>query len=443
MAAKGVADHPEFDLMRELWEQGMRATEIAEELRERGADPVKVSTLARYGQRYWTNNTLQFTVDGDIDGLEDELRAAQSFGRVTKVNVVKKRYPGWEKIDGQNVQVDKESLSHTIEVQPEMPEPAFEVPIAPFSITTSRKSRQTKPAGFNAGFSFPDSQMGYFRTADGTLLPIHDESAINVAMQILAEVERDEGIDLIVNQGDDLDFAEFSTHRSTPGYKGVLKQNLTRHASHLSAQRTAAPDAEIVQLQGNHEARLEKFIIDKAPELLGLQRVGDSEPILSVPHLCKYDEMGITVSDPYPQGVYWANDYLKFHHGTVSSGVPGGAAGKSLKAEPGISVIYGHDHYQAVARDRVRTATGMRNVFAASAGCLCRLDGLVPSATGAVRPSGKMLAAERWQQGILVFYYEPEGLQRCFVEPVLIEDGVALFRGKLYQSTVDVNGEPI
>ena len=103
--------------------------------------------------------------------------------------------------------------------------------------------------------------------------------------------------------------------------------------------------------------------------------------------------------------------------------------------------MYGHDHYQAIARDAVPTKDGMREVFAASGGCLCRKDGLVPSTVGTISSSGKMVSKERWQQGILVIYYEPEGLQRAVVEPVHINSGSAIFRGKIYQSTVDVNGE--
>ena len=451
---KGVADHPDKDLMRQLWEQGQKASAIVEELERRGLPPVKKATLARYGQRYWSdkdNETIALSYD--YEGVPEDsderivsaFKAAEAVGVVRKVNITTKNTLAWEKQeDGSNVQVEKDLTTHTIEVVPDTGESA-ELPaaeIGPFSIKVPKFKSQSKPNGFRLLVDFPDTQMGYFRHGH-SMRPIHDEAALDVSYQILAYLNETEGVDDVVNQGDDLDFAEFSSHRSTPGYKGLLNDNLSRHKTHLAIQREAAPAAEIMQLYGNHEARLEKFLADKAPELLGLKKPGTDEYVLDIPTLCGYDDLGIKSFDPYPQGVWWANDFLKFHHGTAASGVPAGAAGKSLSKSNGVSVVYGHDHYQAVARDRVETRHGMRSVFSASGGCLCRLDGLVPSTAGGIASSGKMKSKERWQQGILIIYYEPSGAQRAHVEPVLIEDGTAMFRGKIFTASVDVDGKQL
>lgn len=446
---KGVADHPAKDLMQDLWLQGKRAAEIVQELEDRDLPPVKRSTIARYGQRFWSDpEHATTTFESDFvsaKGLEQTLAMAQGLGDVRKVSVINKQFPGWEKIDGENVQVDKFSATQSIEFTPrETVDFLSDIkPIVnprPLKIVDAPK--KAKPKGFNLLVDFPDSQMGYFRDADGSMIPIHDESAIDVSLQILGYLEWSEGVDVIVNQGDDLDFAEFSSHRSAPGYKGHLQANLSRHTSHLATQREIASSAEIIQLWGNHESRLEKFLVDKAPDLLGVCVVDTDMPVLSVANLCRYDDYGITWDLPYPHGSYWANDYLRFTHGTTSSGIPARAASKSLTDAPGISVVYGHDHYQALARDRVLTREGMREVFSASAGCLCRTDGLVPSSSSGIGANGKATAKERWQQGILIIYFEPENLQRAIVEPVHISNGSAVFRGITFESTVDSDGNP-
>lgn len=434
MTKYGVADHPYQDFMKDLWEQGNRATAIVEELEAAGYPTVNKKTLARYGQRYWSEPTVKVTSDehSDLD-LPELITKASSQGEIKKVSIVEKKYAD-----------ERQFTSHTVEIVPDIgadSEP-FEVSVGPFEIKPPKKTQSSKPDGFELLISFPDKQTGYFKNHRDEFEPVHDEAAINVAYQIATDLQANEGIDVVVNSGDDLDFAEFSSHRSSPGYKGLLNKNLNRHATDLAMQRQMAPDAKIVQLFGNHEARLEKFLVDRAPDLIGVTRVGEDDPILSIPYLCKYDDYDIEVRRPYPQGSFWANDYLKFVHGTATSSIPGGAAAKTLSKSGGVSVVFGHDHFLALVRDRVDTPNGRRDVFAASGGCLCRLDGLVPSSSGGISSTGKQVSDERWQQGMLVIYYEPKGLQRVYVEPVHIDKGSALFRGKFYTSSVDVNGNP-
>jgi len=439
---KGVADHPDRDLMESMWSEGLRAADIVKHLNSKGITAPKRETLARFGQRYWS--TTRVTVEADMSDLGEVIETAQQHGTVKAVKSVQSEGTVWRKQDGEDVELPTSSTRHTIDFIPTLATESFEVEARPLNVYKPKvKSGTAKPAGYELVISLPDTQMGFFRGTDGTMHPIHDEAAIDVCMQIIAFLEQSEGVDVVVNQGDDLDFAEFSSHRSTPGYLNLLNENLSRHKSHHTQQRAITPDARIVQLFGNHEARIEKFIADKAPQLMGLTQVGSDEPVLSIPFLCGYDDNNIEYSHNYPQGVFWHNEFLKFVHGTATSGVPGGAAGKSIGQAPGVSVIYGHDHYQAVAYDRVRTATGMRTIVGASGGTLSRLDGMVPSTTGTIQPSGKMLANERWTQGMLVIYSEPDGECRHMVEPIIVNDGQAIFRGMEFSANVDVDGNDL
>lgn len=445
MTIRGVADHPNKELMQTLWEEGKRASEILDILEEQGLPLVSYSTLARYGQRYWDCATkFQFTSDNpEMEQLAEVLNSAVEIGNIRKVAITTKRYPGWEKIDGVNVQVEKEATTHTVEVTPtsHLGPKLVQADIGPFKIKIPKTEKAKKPKGWHLAVSLPDTQTGYFQDPQGELHTIHDEAALDIAYQLLGRLEALYSVDLIVNHGDDLDLAEFSSHRSLGGYKGLLQLNINRYATHLAIEREIAPNATIVQLHGNHEARLEKYLTDKASDLLGITRAFESEPVLALSHLCRYEDYGIETTDPYPHGVYWASPSLRFIHG-VASGAPGVAATKNHQALQFTSTIFGHDHKQSLACATVDVGSEHKIVYSGSPGCLCRVDGLVPSSHGGIGSTGKPTSREKWQQGVFIIWYEPENLQRVHVEPVLINKGHALFRGESFRSTVDPNGRP-
>jgi hypothetical protein len=67
--------------------------------------------------------------------------------------------------------------------------------------------------------------------------------------------------------------------------------------------------------------------------------------------------------------------------------------------------------------------------MAISPGCLCRIDGAVPSVKGAVGIDGRPVTYyENWQQGMAVITYKPEG--SFHVDLVHIDDGKTLYRGQ-------------
>ena len=66
--------------------------------------------------------------------------------------------------------------------------------------------------------------------------------------------------------------------------------------------------------------------------------------------------------------------------------------------------------------------------MAISPGCLCRVDGTVPSVNGAIGVDGRPVkVAENWQQGIAVIKYKDAG--DFFVNLVQIEDGRTVYGG--------------
>jgi hypothetical protein len=68
-----------------------------------------------------------------------------------------------------------------------------------------------------------------------------------------------------------------------------------------------------------------------------------------------------------------------------------------------------------------------------SPGCLCRVDGAVPSVKGSTDVNGRpVVYYENWQQGMAVITYKPEG--SFHVDLVHIDDGKTLFRGQEFKA---------
>src|SRR5690606_17557511 len=112
----------------------------------------------------------------------------------------------------------------------------------------------------------------------------------------------------------------------------------------------------------------------------------------------------------------------------------------------GVSVGHGHSHRIEYLEETRQTARGPRTHFAGSPGCLCRIDGKVPSAKTGIDASGAQSGGkvENWHQGIWVFAYQEDGKQLANVEAqVSIWGGWARFEGRDYFATVDVDGNPI
>ena len=99
-----------------------------------------------------------------------------------------------------------------------------------------------------------------------------------------------------------------------------------------------------------------------------------------------------------------------------------------------VSTIFGHVHRAEHAERTRQTREGPRTITAASAGCLCRIDGVVPSTKGGIDVHGRPVpTAEDWQQGFHVVHHQPgDGL--FSLERVQILNGWAMFRGQEYRA---------
>lgn len=290
--------------------------------------------------------------------------------------------------------------------------------------------KKTKRA-FKHAVIVPDVQIGFYRLEDGKLEPTHDEKAISIALQVIADVQPE----LIVCVGDNIDFPELGKYRTSPAFALTTQASIDR-ATVLAAQlRTAAPDADIYWLAGNHEERLPNFILDNAKATFGLRK-GDtpkSWPVMSVPSLCRFDDFNVKYVPGYPAGEFWINEKLRVIHGNrVKSN--GSTAHIYLNQEK-TSVLYGHIHRVETAYKTRRDYEGAKTIMAASPGCLARIDGAVPSTKGGIDLDGRPLTVvEDWQQGLGVVCYEDKGEHKFSYEAMHIYNGWGVFRGTEYKA---------
>lgn len=274
----------------------------------------------------------------------------------------------------------------------------------------------------------PDPQFGFRRYDDGTLDPFHDEKAISVALQLVKELQPD----IIINIGDILDLAEFSRFVGEASFARTTQVSLNAAHKFLATQRALCPKAEIVLFEGNHDLRIQTWIKQNGMAAFGLRRADEPEgwPVMSVPTLLALDALNIQYISGYPAASYFINDRVKVIHGN-KTGKRGTVANK-LVADEQVSTISGHTHGLEMFYHTVDTQRGPRTRFGATVGCLCRIDGAVPSTKGGHDAFGRPIKKyEDWQQAVGVVTYM-DGDNPFALEHAYIHEGFSLFRGTPY-----------
>lgn len=272
----------------------------------------------------------------------------------------------------------------------------------------------------------PDLQYGFRRINEDVFEPLHDPRALEVARLVLADLKPD----TIILQGDLLDFSELSKYEADSKHFGdTLQVSINGLHRYLASLRADNPDARMVGLAGNHEARLAKSVLRHNAQLANIKRANIPEEwhVLSVPFLLRLDELGIEWHGGYPANEYRHSDTLTFIHGQqVRSG--GSTAALYSKQHPDTNVVFGHIHRNEV---HGRTDRDGNQYAAISFGALCRNDGSVPSYHNGIEEHGRVVKRyEDWQQSMGILREYPDGYLE--VQRVDIQNGVARLNGKEY-----------
>lgn len=443
-----IDNHPRRDAIEAALRSGRAPATVAEEF------DVSYETL-----RSWWRRTRQaqptIEVEGNVDDLDAELdralaiatRARERGLEVSSIAVQtadrEGSWDGWTRDAADEPAVSGRQSSERTErkarvaVRIPKAEEAEAGPVIrqaePIDVTFTVPRRLPAREETSAKWAviMPDAQR-----------PFVDHAAVDVALQILADVQAAHGVDHIVHLGDELDLPDFGRHRSAPEALGRVQDAIDEQYRVLATERAMCPEARMSWIAGNHDDRLVNWLVDNAPQLIGLRRAGErTTPALSVEYLCRLAELGVEYVGPFPEGEVWLNGHLRAVHGDIMKSQKGQTAAAYL-AGGQVSTIYGHIHRAELVYQTRHTAKGPRTYLAGSPGCLCRIDGAVPSAKSGITSAGGpgMRRTEDWQQGIWVVSYETTGRQLYAVEPIHIWGGRATWRGRDYAARVDVDG---
>ena len=288
------------------------------------------------------------------------------------------------------------------------------------------KNRPDKPIrGLKLAIKGADTQIGYRAHPDGSMDPFHDEKAMRIFSRVCHKMQP-EKIQIL---GDFLDLASQGRFAQEASFAQTTQAALNTGHQFLAQLRAVCPDAEIIVIEGNHDKRMQNFIETNAVAAFGLKRAGlpESWPVMSLPYLLRLDELNIQYVDAYPAATDWDNDNTRNIHGTKANS-KGSTTAQYVHELPHLNTWAGHTHRVEVTYRSVAGARGEAvESYSANPGCLCRVDGAVPSVNGAIGADGYAArVVENWQQGLgLAYYNDTESWPFVY----RIRDGRALIDG--------------
>lgn len=247
-------------------------------------------------------------------------------------------------------------------------------------------------------------------------IPDHDKKAIGLVHQFIDDFHPSH----VHINGDFLNFTPFSRYdvlagKQAPPIQEEIKQGRQVLTELTNRARKADPNAEVIWYEGNHEARLFKFIVRQAlgskSPLLDLEL--DGEEVLSIPHLFKLKELGVEwVPERKSKKIH---DFFIEHGDMVRKYA--GYTGQGMMERKGSSGTTGHTHRLAL----VSRTNATKTMFWIESGSLCHS-----------RPSPQYAKDADWQKGFGVMIYDKRKKQ-VYPAVVPIIKNSFMFGGKLYR----------
>lgn len=280
------------------------------------------------------------------------------------------------------------------------PEPLWPVvqAAAPVEVTVQSLPEKPSRGDYKLSLKCADTQIGFRALPDGTFESFHDDKA----MAVFVDAVRREQPDSVVILGDFLDLPSQSRWAQEAGFALTTQKSLDRGYEFLATLRAVAPEAEIIIVEGNHDKRMQTYIETNALAAFGLRRAGlpGDWPVMSLVNLLRLDELGVIYYDAYPAATHWDNDTTRNIHGTRANS-KGSTTAQYAQELPHISTWVGHVHRAEIT---YKTVLGPRGEaiesYVANPGCLCKVDGTVPSVHGALHSDGTSAKiVEDWHQG--------------------------------------------
>jgi len=324
------------------------------------------------------------------------------------------------------------------EIEYTRPLPSVRVPeqtVEPYpqAVAANIRPSKRKPIkrDYKLLYAFSDAQIDYRRLPDGTLLPVHDERALEVGALLCRDLQPD----LIINLGDTVDHAAISRFdpKSDHFFRtlGISYQRVHDYYAQLRADN---PRARIIEVDSNHNIRLPKHVLKHFPSMYGVKRAGSDEeeyPVMTYPYLANLRAVGVEWIGGYGAAEFvYGEEYgtppIAFRHGSENSS-NGTTASKIMKNYPETHNVHGHDHTMQMASKTTRAGHYLVSMVV---GASCRTTGEVEGFHSSIDDRGNVVKRqENWQNGILLI--EDYGGHYIF-RPIPIIDGRIFYNGRIY-----------
>jgi hypothetical protein len=254
--------------------------------------------------------------------------------------------------------------------------------------------------------------------------PFQDQDLHEKFCQWLADYQPDRGV-LI---GDTIDLPTISRHPDTPEQNPSVQECIDIGHQILRDYVESSESTNWVKLEGNHDYRLRRAVIDNLRDFYGLRRgKGRNEipenPLLDVEHLLRLDELGIEFIRPdgdWKQAQYQVSPYLAARHGWLAKKGSGTSALASLE-HLGYSIVVGHTHRQSLVYKTKHDINGKpATITGVETGCMCRVEGGLGYAV-----------APDWLNGFATAWVWPDG--RFKIDLATYVNGVLYYGDKRYE----------
>jgi len=283
---------------------------------------------------------------------------------------------------------------------------------APRAFSSNKRSIST----LKRAMVISDPHFGYNKDPiTQELIPYHDDRVLHIALQVFAEND----FDYLIWGGDILDCNEWSTHFiKRPEFRQTTQPALNEAAKFLASFKRVKPDAVHVVLKGNHDDRIENYIISNLDEIYRLTPGDDpsSEPLMSISNLLGIKRLGIAYADRFVIGS------TKFIHGDIAR-KGGGATARGHLENTISNTVFAHVHRrELVTETKQGYGDEILEVFSMCPGCVCFTDGRVPGSE----------EDDNWQNGFGVLEFWND---ECISHQIIRVNGnKASYNGRMYWS---------
>lgn len=212
-------------------------------------------------------------------------------------------------------------------------------------------------------------------------LPYHNLEAIETMFAYCEDKE----IDGILINGDLLDFYGISRWDKAPD-KPKMREEFEMAHEFFAVLREMFPIIPIIFKLGNHDARWEKYLISKAPELFGI-------PEFRLDKILKLDEHKITMIDEKRLMKFGKLNIIHGHEFGESTFSPVNAA-RGLFIRAKCNILAGHNHQSS---EHNESNVNGENMACWSIGCLSELT-----------PDYRPFAYTKWNYGFAIVTMKDE-----------------------------------